>query len=107
MALAFSEMIWLKDLLAELRVMRSNMMVLNCDNISTMNIANNPVQHDRTKHIKIDRFFIKENLDSEKLKLNYVRSREQLTDCFTKGLGLGEGVNICNKMGMIDIFSPS
>ena len=107
MALTLSEMIWLKNLLAELKVMRSDTIILNCDNISAMNIANNPVQHDRTKHIEIDRFFIKEKLDSGKLKLNYVRSREQLADCFTKGLGPGDGVTLCNKMGMIDIFSPS
>ena len=40
-----------------------------CGNKSTINIANNSIQHDRTKHIEIDRFFIKEKLDSEILKL--------------------------------------
>jgi hypothetical protein len=50
-------------------------MVLNRDNISAMNIANNLVQHDRTKHIEIDRFFIKEKLDSGKLKLKHVKDR--------------------------------
>src|SRR5436189_964740 len=41
MALALSEMFWLKNLLAELKVMRSDTMVLNCDNKSAMNIVNN------------------------------------------------------------------
>jgi len=107
MALALSEMIWMKNLMAELKLLRNNTMVLNCDNISAMNIANNPVQHDRTKHIEIDRFFIKEKLDSNMLKLKYVKSSEQLADCLTKGLGPSENVIMCNKMGMIDIFSPS
>jgi len=41
------------------------------------------------------------------LKLKYVKSSEQLADCLTKGLGPSENVIMCNKMGMIDIFSPS
>jgi hypothetical protein len=57
MAISLSEMIWMKNLLGELKLLRNNTMVLNCDNISAMNIANSPVQHDRTKHIEIDRFF--------------------------------------------------
>ena len=107
MALALSEMIWMKNLMAELKLLRNNTMVLNCDNISAMNIANNLVQHDRTKHIEIDRFFIKEKLDSNTLKLKYVKSSEQLADCLTKGLDPSENVIMCNKMGMIDIFSLS
>ena len=31
---------------------------------TVINIAHNPMQHDRTKHIEIDRHFIKEKLDS-------------------------------------------
>ena len=52
-------------------------------------------------------FFIKEKLDSNMLKLKYVKSSEQLADCLTEGLGPSENVIMCNKMGMIDIFSPS
>ena len=35
-----------------------------CGNKSTINIANNSIQHDRTKHIEIDKFFIKEKLNN-------------------------------------------
>ena len=38
-------------------------MKLYCDNKSAINIAHNPIQHDRTKHIEVDRHFIKENLE--------------------------------------------
>ena len=41
------------------------------------------------------------------LKLEYVKSGEQLTDCFTKGLDPSKGATICNKMDIIDIFGPS
>ena len=77
------------------------------DNKSVINIANNPVQHDHTKHIEIDRFFIKEHLNSKTLVLEYIRSGEQLADVLTKGLGVREHENFCNKIGMIDIYRPS
>jgi len=39
-------------------------MNLYCDNTSAVAIVHNYVQHDRTKHVEIDRHFIKENLEA-------------------------------------------
>jgi hypothetical protein len=61
--------------------------MLHCNNVTVINIENNAIQFDRTKHVEIERFFIKEKLDSGILRLKYVKSRSQLADCFTKGLG--------------------
>lgn len=51
-------------------------MQLYCDNHAAREIANNPVQHDCTKYVKVDRHFIEEKLD-------VVRSDEQLADVLT------------------------
>jgi len=99
-------MLWLKNLLSELKLGKVYLK-LWCDNKTTINIANNPVQHDRTKHVEIDRFFIKERLDDGTLKLSHIASSEQVADCLTKGLGVNECMLACNKMGMIDIYRPS
>jgi len=99
-------MLWVMNLLSELKLGKGPMK-LWCDNRSTINIANNPVQHDRTKHGEIDRFFIKEKLDNGTLKLSHIASGEQVADCLTKGLGVKECILACNKMGMIDIYRPS
>ena len=80
-----------------------------CDNKSAINIApNNPVQHDWTKHIKIDRFFIKEKLDRGILKLSHVSTEDQVADCLTTGFGPVSLSRLCDKMGLVDIiFRPS
>jgi hypothetical protein len=59
------------------------------------------------KHVEIDRFFINEKMDSGGLRLEYVKSHDQLADCLTKGLGPKDNELACNKMGMLNIFSPS
>jgi hypothetical protein len=104
MSLTLCEMMWLKSMLKELQLLRNETMLLHCDNISTINIANNPVQFDHIKHVEIDRFFVKEKIDSGILKLKYIRYCNQ---CFTKGLGPKENESACNKMDMINIFGPS
>jgi hypothetical protein len=72
MALGVAEMLWLRALLVELKVDQGAQMKLWCDNKSAISIANNPVQHDRTKHVEIDRFFIKEKLNDGLLELSHV-----------------------------------
>ena len=50
-------------------------MKLYSDNKVTISTANNLVQHDRTKHVKINRHFIKEKLESgtKKFVQEYIR----------------------------------
>ena len=51
-----------------------------CDNKSAINIAHNPIQHDRTKHIEIDKHFIKEKLEEGVACMPYVPSEHQLAN---------------------------
>jgi ATP sulfurylase len=57
-----------------------------CDDKSAIEIAHNPVQHDRTKHVEIDRHFIKEKLEAGTIVFPFVRSEQQLADMLTKGV---------------------
>jgi hypothetical protein len=43
MTLALCEMIWLKGMLKVLQLLRNETMLLHCDNVVAINIANNPV----------------------------------------------------------------
>uniref|UniRef100_A0A803KQ64 Uncharacterized protein n=1 Tax=Chenopodium quinoa TaxID=63459 RepID=A0A803KQ64_CHEQI len=42
----------------------------------SISISGNPVQHDRTKHVEIDRHFIKDKLEDKIVKLPFVRSKD-------------------------------
>ncbi|KAA0050869.1 putative mitochondrial protein [Cucumis melo var. makuwa] len=77
------------------------------DNKAAISIANNPVQHGRTKHVEIDRHFIKERLDSGSIYIPYIPSSQQVVDVLTKGL-LRPNFDFCvSKLGLIDIYVPT
>ena len=107
MALGVTELLWLKNMLTELKLDQRAKMKLWCDNQSAISIANNSVQHDRTKHIEIDRFFIKEKLDKGELELGYVPTKDQVADGLTKGLSSISMMRGCDKMDLVNIFRPS
>jgi hypothetical protein len=51
------EILCVRNILLGLKVMKTGPSRLCCDNKSAINIANNPIQYDRTKHVEIDCFF--------------------------------------------------
>nr|KYP49027.1 Copia protein [Cajanus cajan] len=65
------------------------------------------MQHDRTKHIEVDRHFIKEKLDSGLICTPYVSSQDQIADILTKGLGSHNFEKIVSKLGMENTYSPA
>jgi glycine cleavage system aminomethyltransferase T len=57
---------------------------LMCDNTGAMQIAHDPVKHERTKHIGVDAFFTRSHCNQKTIALKYVPSELQLADFFTK-----------------------
>nr|GEW97562.1 putative ribonuclease H-like domain-containing protein [Tanacetum cinerariifolium] len=58
-----------------------------CDNKAVIQISENHVQHDKTKHVEVDRHFIKEKLKAGIIELPFVNSSDQLADILTKAVG--------------------
>ncbi|CAN6677420.1 unnamed protein product [Malus baccata var. baccata] len=85
MALGICEILWLKLLLSDLGLQHDHPMKLFCDNKAARDIAHNLVQHDRTKHVEVDRFFIKEKLEGKIIEVPAIRTEDQLADILTKG----------------------
>ena len=76
MANGICEMLWIRRLFKELKLEISLPMKLFCDNKAAISIAHNPVQHDRTKHIEVDRHFIKENLEAGVICVPFVTTKD-------------------------------
>ena len=75
--LGICEALWLRLLLMDLGYLLRQPIQLYCDNKVACGIAHNPVQHDRTKHVEVDRFFIKEKLDEKIVELPKIQSEDQ------------------------------
>jgi hypothetical protein len=59
---AVADCCWVRQLLAELYQPLTTTTVVFCDNVSSVYMASNPVQHRRTKHIEIDIHFVREKV---------------------------------------------
>ncbi|RVW87415.1 Retrovirus-related Pol polyprotein from transposon RE2 [Vitis vinifera] len=61
----------------------------------------------RTKHVEVDRFFIKEKLDDKIVELPKIRSEDQLADILTKAVSSQVFSKFLDKLGMCDIYAPT
>ena len=75
---------------------------LLCDNESTVKLANNPVQHSRTKHIDIRHHFIRDHVAKGEILLRNVGTKEQLADIFTKPLDESTFSRLRGELNMLD-----
>ncbi|CAL9006388.1 unnamed protein product, partial [Prunus brigantina] len=74
MALEVCEILWLMLLLQDLGFAPSQPMKLFCDKQAARDIAHNSKQHNRTKNVEVDRFFIKEKLDDKIVEVTAIRT---------------------------------
>src|SRR5216684_2184647 len=83
---AVKEVVWLRQLLSELKQDTIEPTTIHIDNQSSIALAHNPEFHDRTKHIDIRHHFLREKTESGEILLEYLPTNEQPADLLTKGL---------------------
>jgi histone deacetylase 1/2 len=81
-----AEISWLRHILCDLKIRIPCAPLLKCDNLSALALASNPVFHSRIKHLDNDFHFVRERVQRNDLRLEYVSTTEQTADILTKGL---------------------
>jgi hypothetical protein len=72
-----------------------------CDNQSCIKMTENPVFHDRSKHIEIRYHFICDMVQRGALKLQYISTDEQVADVMTKPLSRVKFEHFRDKLGIV------
>ncbi|GLJ52754.1 hypothetical protein SUGI_1123420 [Cryptomeria japonica] len=81
-----TQVLWMKQMLKDIRVDCNEPVVIHYDNSNTIDISKNPVFHSKTKHISIKYNFLKEKVEANEVKLVYVNTKEKIANIFTKPL---------------------
>ncbi|KAK6160828.1 hypothetical protein DH2020_004209 [Rehmannia glutinosa] len=101
-AVCCTQLLWMKQTLADYKCSFENVPIF-CDNISAINIAQNPVHHNRTKHIEIRHHFLRDCVSKRKIEISFVPSQDQLADIFTKPLSSETFSSIRARLGIMHI----
>ena len=78
-------------------------MILYCDNVSAINISKNLLMHAKTKHIAIKYHSIRELVEDKEVKIEYVSSKERITNIFTNTLSKDAFEYLRGKLGVIPL----
>ncbi|CAI7733144.1 unnamed protein product, partial [Closterium sp. NIES-53] len=97
---ATREGLYLQELLDEAKFVTPNQFTLQCDNQSAITIANNPGFVNRTKHISLRYFFVKDAIDKGRMRLIYCPTSDMAADSLTKKL-TRQKFHHCNQLSGI------
>ena len=85
-SLATSQAIWLRRILEDVGENQEEATLILCDNMFAISMTKNPVYHSCSKHIAIQHHFIREAVQDDEIQLKYCKTKNQVTDIFTKAL---------------------
>ena len=93
----------MRQTLEEIPVKYGHPIVINCDNTSAINMSKNPIMDSKTKHIPIKYHYLREQVYQKAVKLEYIDTKEQIADIFTKPLPKEAFERLRQKMGVIPL----
>jgi len=97
-----AQILWMKQQLEDYNIFL-NHIPLKCDNTSAINLTKNPIMHSRTKQIEIRHHFLRDHINKGNCEMEYVDTKHQLADIFTKPLAKDRFYELRRDLGILEI----
>jgi hypothetical protein len=81
-----TQVLWMKQTLTDIQVEYDEPIPIYFDNKSIIDISKDLVMQSKMKHIPIKYHFLQEQVAQNNIKVEYVGTKEQVADIFTKPL---------------------
>eukprot|EP00253_Pinus_taeda_P028674 PITA_28674 len=104
-ASCYTKLLWMMQTFQDIQITCTRPISIFCDNTRAISISKNPVMHSKTKHIPIKYHFLREQLLEQKVKLEYVPSKEQVADILNKPPPRETFEYLRQKLGVVDVSS--
>jgi hypothetical protein len=89
--------------LAEVQCSASSTPLLRVDNKSAITLIKKLVLHGQSKHIEVKYHLLQESTENGRIKVEFIRSEEQLNDILTKPFDRVKFLELRTKIGLIDV----
>jgi len=104
---AVQEIIWLRDLLCELRIANTSLSPLNMDNRGAISLTRGAGDSNQMKHIDIRYHFIRSHVEDKHIKVQYLPTDKMIADILMKNLGHMKHDYFVAGLGMVSRLSGS
>ncbi|WVZ83194.1 LOW QUALITY PROTEIN: hypothetical protein U9M48_030364 [Paspalum notatum var. saurae] len=101
-----AQLLWMRQTLSDFGC-KFRRIPLLCDSKSAIQLANNPVQHSRTKHIDIRHHFLRDHEAKGHISITHVSTDDQLADIFTKPLDETRFCTLRSELNILDSHNVS
>ena len=98
---ACSEAVWLRKMISGLFDLQLEATWIYCDNQSCIKLSENPVFHDKSKHIEIKYQYIRDMVEKGAVELLYIATEQQIADVLTKPLSRLKLEYFRDKLGVV------
>jgi hypothetical protein len=96
-----TQLLWMRQNLRDFGYILSKVPLL-CDNESAIRLADNPVEHSRTKHIDIWHHFLRDHQQRGDIDIYHISTENQLVDIFTKPLDEKRFCRLRSELNVLD-----
>ncbi|XP_062088866.1 secreted RxLR effector protein 161-like [Humulus lupulus] len=96
---AFKEAVWLQGIMQELKQIKHSTIIYS-DSQSSIHFCKNPVYHEKSKHIDIRLYWIREKIEEGTIELEKIRTEENPADMGTKVVSISKFKHCLNLLNL-------